>query len=297
MLTLDPTAPLLWRSPTSLQLGVAPVLAVLPEMGTLEESVLVALRSGASRTELAQLGPPQAVDALLDRLRPALMAVRDDRPAPARPVPPPPAPVQLDGPHDLVAWLGGALRQLGHPDRHRGGAGVVVLAAHHVLSPHRVAPWIADDVPHLPVILLDQAAVVGPLVVPGRTPCLRCVDEHRMDADPAWAAVGPQLLHRRPAALAGDPRLRAEVAALLGRALAGDPSTGSLAGVAVRIDGRTGAVSRFAPAWHGRCLCRSLAQPAAGRPGTGSVAARPARDRGGADPSPRTRAAAAAAPA
>ena len=29
-------------------------------------------------------------------------------------------------------------------------------------------------------------AVVGPFVVPGTTACLRCVDAHRTDADPAW---------------------------------------------------------------------------------------------------------------
>jgi hypothetical protein len=28
--------------------------------------------------------------------------------------------------------------------------------------------------------------VVGPFVVPGRTACLRCLDLHRTDGDPAW---------------------------------------------------------------------------------------------------------------
>ncbi len=304
MLTLDPAAPLLWRSPTSLQLGVAPVLAVLPQVSGVAESVLAALRTGASRAELDLLGPSEAVGALLERLRPALMTVRDDRPAPVRPTRPRPAPVDVEGPDDLVRSIGGGLRLLGHLDRRTAAAGdsgdsgvpgvvgVVVLAAHHVLSPHRAARWMARDVPHLPVIVLDQAAVVGPLVVPGSTACLRCVDEHRLDDDQAWAAIGAQLLRRRPAALAGDPRLLAEVIALLGRALSGDPTAGPLAGVEVRIDGRTGAVSRRARPWHERCLCRSLALPAAARPGTGREHA--AHD---ADPLPRRRAAAAAAPA
>lgn len=307
MLTLDPAAPLLWRSPTSLQLGVAPVLAVLPEVSGVAESVLAALRTGASRAELDLLGPPDAVGALLDRLRPALVTVRNDRPVPVRLTAPRPAHIDVDGPDDLVRSIGGGLHLLGHPVRRTagsdlpgapggsdlpGGSGVVVLAAHHVLSPHRAARWMTRDVPHLPVIVLDQAALVGPLVVPGSTACLRCADEHRLDDDPAWPAIGAQLLRRRPAGLAADPRVLAEVVAVLGRALSGDPAAGPLAGVEVRIDGRSGAVSRRDRPWHERCLCRSLAQPAADRPGTGTENA--ARD---ADPLPRRRAAAAAAPA
>ena len=36
------------------------------------------------------------------------------------------------------------------------------------------APWQARGIPHLPVVLGDRRAVVGPLVLPGRTACLRC---------------------------------------------------------------------------------------------------------------------------
>lgn len=41
------------------------------------------------------------------------------------------------------------------------------------------APWQARGIPHLPVVLGSDAVVVGPLVLPGRTACLRC-------AGPAW---------------------------------------------------------------------------------------------------------------
>ncbi len=36
--------------------------------------------------------------------------------------------------------------------------------------------------------------VVGPLVRPGHGPCLRCLDLHRGDRDPAWPSVLGQLL-------------------------------------------------------------------------------------------------------
>lgn len=42
-------------------------------------------------------------------------------------------------------------------------------------SPSLGAPWHAAGVPVLPVTGGDRRAVVGPLVVPGRTACLACV--------------------------------------------------------------------------------------------------------------------------
>src|SRR5207302_826727 len=42
---------------------------------------------------------------------------------------------------------------------------------------------------HLAVRLGAVGGVVGPLVVPGHTSCLRCADLHRRDRDPAWHAL------------------------------------------------------------------------------------------------------------
>lgn len=46
--------------------------------------------------------------------------------------------------------------------------------------------------PHLPVRAYGSQGVCGPLVVPGLTPCLRCHDLHRRDADPSWPLMGVQ---------------------------------------------------------------------------------------------------------
>lgn len=46
--------------------------------------------------------------------------------------------------------------------------------------------------PHLPVRAYGAAGVCGPIVVPGLTPCLRCHDLHRRDADAAWPLIGVQ---------------------------------------------------------------------------------------------------------
>lgn len=62
------------------------------------------------------------------------------------------------------------------------------------------------DQPHLLVRSLGDAAWVGPLILPGRTPCLRCTDLTRTDADPGWPTVLAQLGRLRlrlPALLTG----------------------------------------------------------------------------------------------
>ncbi len=50
-----------------------------------------------------------------------------------------------------------------------------------------------DGVPHLLAEVRDTVGVVGPLVLPGRSACLRCLDLARADRDPGWPAVAAQL--------------------------------------------------------------------------------------------------------
>ncbi|MGZ4444134.1 MAG: TOMM precursor leader peptide-binding protein [Nocardioidaceae bacterium] len=60
--------------------------------------------------------------------------------------------------------------------------------------------WLRGGVPHVLVRLSEGDAVVGPFVLPGQTACLRCVDAHRTDTDPAW----PLLVAQYAAASARD---------------------------------------------------------------------------------------------
>ena len=50
-----------------------------------------------------------------------------------------------------------------------------------------------DGLPHLSCAVHGSRAVIGPLVIPGRTSCLRCADLHRCDRDPAWPLIAVQL--------------------------------------------------------------------------------------------------------
>lgn len=71
------------------------------------------------------------------------------------------------------------------------------------LGRHRVA--------HLPVRIRDGRGVVGPLVLPGATTCLRCADLLRADHDADWPHLAAQLFgrvgHASPARIAATAAL------------------------------------------------------------------------------------------
>lgn len=79
-----------------------------------------------------------------------------------------------------------ALRRDRRPD-------LVVLADTLVHEPARVDQLNSAGVPHLAVRMRDGVGIVGPLVVPGSTSCLRCADLHRCDRDTRWPAIALQL--------------------------------------------------------------------------------------------------------
>lgn len=77
-----------------------------------------------------------------------------------------------------------------------GGASLVVLTDSLVVDPVTRGQLFEVRLPHMPVVLRDGDGVVGPLVVPGRTACLTCVDAYRASADPEWPALATQLVGR-----------------------------------------------------------------------------------------------------
>ncbi|GAA3545097.1 ThiF family adenylyltransferase [Amycolatopsis ultiminotia] len=71
---------------------------------------------------------------------------------------------------------------------------LVILTDSLVPAPEEVAELVDEGVPHLPVRIREGTGVVGPLVVPGRSTCLRCCDLHRTDDDSSWPRVASQLV-------------------------------------------------------------------------------------------------------
>lgn len=73
---------------------------------------------------------------------------------------------------------------------------LVVLADDLVVEPRLAQALVVARLPHLQVRLRDGKGIVGPLVLPGSTSCLRCADLTRCDFDAEWPHLAAQLLGR-----------------------------------------------------------------------------------------------------
>ncbi|PSM39540.1 hypothetical protein C6Y14_30700 [Streptomyces dioscori] len=119
---------------------------------------------------------------------------------------------------------GGARSASGHDDP---GLSLVIVAprdglAVHAPDPAAFEPLIHSGTPHLFAGVVEGTGVVGPLVLPGETACVGCLDRGRTDRDPAWPRLLAQWRSGRPRQVpACDLTLAATVAGLAaGHALA-----------------------------------------------------------------------------
>lgn len=261
-LRIDPRLPLVWRSPDSVQLGVDHPVVVLESVTNAQERMLAALVGGTTRGGLALVA--EAADASADDVAAFLRAV-----APALV----PAPGERRGRDVVVTGVGAAAERLRYALDERGllarraGAGerpdLAVIVTQFVVDPADRARWLSLDVPHFAVVLGDRGAQLGPLVEPGTTPCLHCLELHRRDADPAWPAIASQLWKR--AATVDTPLFAGEVVSQAVRLIEARLGPGPVAAAtSVTIDALTGDRARRDWAMHPECGC---AVP----PGTGSA--------------------------
>jgi hypothetical protein len=100
--------------------------------------------------------------------------------------------------------------------RRRDKPDLLILAADRL---DRIAPDEGDDAerwqrPLLVAGVRETTAVVGPLVLPGLTGCLRCQHLHRCDRDPSWPRLAAALAGRSTPVPACDVTLSALVASL-----------------------------------------------------------------------------------
>lgn len=263
ILRLDPRLPLVWRTPSSVQLGIDPVVVILDDVTPLDERMLAALVVGVSDTGLEMMAGQHSSEreSLLEALAPALT------PAPSQPLS---GTVAVHGNDGLVSAISAALAHTGidvltGPDAAslaEQRPDLAIIAGHHVLPPDLHALWLRRDVPHLPVVIGDAGVQVGPVIEPGTGPCLLCLELHRRDVDAAWPAVAAQLLGRR--SRAETPVLVMEGAAAacrmaLERLAVGPVVTGTGAAASLRIDAASG--RREVRAWqaHPECGCRGIA--------------------------------------
>lgn len=241
VLRLDPRFPVLWRSPSSLQIGVHPGI-VLDEVDAPTERAVSALVAGISESGLRMIAKGIDADALLERLSPVLLGAE-----------PPRTRIAVTGDAALAKEIA---RQLDEEHRRVSADAhpeLVIVVADHVLQPEDHGRWLRRDVAHLPIVVSEERIEIGPFVVPGSGACLYCVFLARCDADPAWPAMATQLARRAPASLPRTAIAEAGAFAVrrsatrpdgFGRVWSIDPLGGPL------IEGRV------AP--HPECSCQAL---------------------------------------
>ena len=74
-----------------------------------------------------------------------------------------------------------------------GGASFVVQVGQGVPAELAAFAYARKSLAHLLIEERDDTVLIGPLVPPGGSPCLRCLDLHRRDRDPAWPTLVAQL--------------------------------------------------------------------------------------------------------
>lgn len=146
---------------------------------------------------------------------------------------------------------------------------LVLLADAAVPDPHLVQRLFTDGAPHLVAWAGEGVGMVGPLVVPGRSSCLHCVDLHKTETEPAWPALATQLAGRtQPADLASAQASAAFAVSQALRVLDGprragkripvDPTDLPVWGAAIEIDTFTGETLRTNWPKHPYCACSSV---------------------------------------
>ncbi len=130
--------------------------------------------------------------------------------------------------------------------------------------PELATALLRQRIPHLVACASEAIGAVGPLVLPGRSACLNCVQLARTDRDPAWPFILAQIAGRDPQPPACDATLGTAVAAqaagqlltFLDRAAAGAVTNGTLELV---LPGWQWRRRTWLP--HPACSCGSYRQP------------------------------------
>ncbi|KQX69834.1 hypothetical protein ASD06_02110 [Angustibacter sp. Root456] len=125
---------------------------------------------------------------------------------------------------------------------------------------------VATDQVHLAVLVCGERLVVGPMVLPGRSACLRCLDLHRADRDPAWPHVVAQLVRQRTGAVPRETAstvLAAGLASLQVLTQLDRCAVPASVGRTLEVELPDGLVERRRWRPHSACGCQALAIPRA----------------------------------
>lgn len=134
-----------------------------------------------------------------------------------------------------------------------------VLISQQVIDPRRYSAWINRDIPHIAVTFDADQVWVSPMIVPGLSACLFCLEKMRADENPSWPVIATQLLSSQKrfddaasqlfAAGIVIQKILAQVDRVSGFLLAEQNLSGYC------LDLKTGLVSEFIWPKHPACQC------------------------------------------
>lgn len=138
-----------------------------------------------------------------------------------------------------------------------------VLISQQVIDPRRYAMWINRDIPHIAVTFDAEKVWVSPVIVPGLSACLFCLEKMRTDENPNWPVIATQLLTSKKrfddaasqlfAAGIVIQKILAQVDRIAGFLLAEENLSG------YSLDLKSGLVNEFTWPKHSACECVSQA--------------------------------------
>ncbi len=204
LLKLDPSVPIAWRNPHTIQLGIEYVYAVLDNLSTQDEQFIWLLKNGIPVHTVERISQRYGLSAarrqqLLTALSPALR----EQEHPAQQEPPN---VVLNSKTTtepvLLSMLTHAGWSVHTPANNPTPTGadrphIGLLINDYVTAPRDLAAWQRDDLPHTKLTFTDQYISWGPIVTPASSACLLCPEYRRAEHDPCWPAIASQLVSMR----------------------------------------------------------------------------------------------------
>ena len=260
MYRLSANLPVVWTSATSIQVGIDPPRAHVDHIPDTAAPLLHALAEGTPASGLAMLARHHQVsqdwvEHLVAQLEPALTTTHT------------PDPLRLEAwstSHAITAMVGLA-RQCGVEvivpeaitwDTVPTGD-TVVLIADYLVHPHWADQLSRDNIVHVPIVFSDQTITVGPLVTPGQTPCLVCVESRRREDMVGWLEVSSQLWGQQ-SPLHTAPNIGTAWALLLMLLTPGGGQGGANGFTRAAFRPEQGTITWQPVDFHPRCSCRGI---------------------------------------
>lgn len=134
-----------------------------------------------------------------------------------------------------------------------------VLIVQQAIEPRRYSHWANRDVPHIAVSFDTEFASVSPMIIPGRTACLFCLENMRTDQDSNWPVLASQLIGSQKKFDDAASQLFAagvviqKILARIDKVAGFEQSEENLSGY--RMNLKTGEITEFVWPKHKACSC------------------------------------------